>query len=100
MKAREPIGGCGEKRDVGAFKTFDETVQSDPDVPSFSFRAQGVPCVGEVSDYRCEVGCLDSREMVEVDSGINGDVASEASANASQDGSGTRGYGGRDHQAG
>ena len=47
----------------------------------------------EVSDSRYEeVGCLDPREMVEVDSGVNGDVASKASADASQGESYTRGY--------
>ena len=46
-----------------------------------------------MSDSRYEeVGCLDLREMVEVDSGVNGDVASEASAITNQDGSCTRSY--------
>ena len=88
MKALVPVGGCGEKRDIGAFRTVD-----DPEVPSFSSRAQGMPCVEGVNDSRYEeLGCLDPREMVEVDSGVNGDVASEASANASQGGSCIRSY--------
>ena len=52
-----------------------------------------MPCVEGVSDSRYEeVGCLYPREMVAVDSGVNGDVASEASANASQGGSCIRSY--------
>ena len=31
VKARESVGGCGEKRDIGAFRTVD-----DLGIPSFS----------------------------------------------------------------
>ena len=45
VKARKPVGGFGEKRDIGAFRNVDDPVQWEPEVPSFSFRAQGMPCV-------------------------------------------------------
>ena len=47
----------------------------------------------KVSDLRSvEAGCLNPREMVEVRFDGGSDVASEASADASQGGSCTRGY--------
>lgn len=78
LKADKPVIGCGEDNGDGAFGTVDESVQSETKVSSFSLRSQeGTPCMQAMSDSRSkEVGCLELREMNEVDFDSDSDVAS------------------------